>query len=152
MVQRPVAGADGETIRGYDRRADILLGLPGGGFQRQSLGEAGGNCRRQRTTCAMSVFGRHARRRKPKATPGFDEQIDALGAAAMAAFDENRLGTLRQQLLPLRPHLVFVFGKHDIEQAPRPPADWASGAARATVTTASGYHPRAASGHPSLRP
>ena len=115
MVQRPVAGADGETIRCHDRRADVLLGLPRGGFQRQSLGEAGRNCRRQRTTCSMGVLGRHARRRKPKATPGFDEQIDALGAATMAAFDENRLGTLRQQFLPLRPHLVFVVGKRDIE-------------------------------------
>ena len=78
MMQRPVTGANDETIRGHDGRTDILLGLLSGRFQRQSLGEAGGNCRRKRTACAMGVFGRHARRRKPKATPGFDEQIDAL--------------------------------------------------------------------------
>ena len=43
--------------------------------------------------------------------PAVDQEIDALGPAAVAAFDQHRFGAEREQPLCLRLHFGFVAGR-----------------------------------------
>ena len=64
----------------------------------------------------MGIFGCNARRGKPCAAVGLDQEVDAVRAAAMPAFDQHRAGAEREQLLRLRPHRVFVARQRRVEQ------------------------------------
>ena len=81
-----------EPVRGGDRRGDVGLGRAHRLAERQALGEPGGDGRRQRAAGAVGVARGDARARRAASTPsGVDQQIDALGAAAVAALDQHRL-------------------------------------------------------------
>ena len=56
MVHRPVPGPDADPVRGRDRGSDIGLGGADRLGQADTLGEAGGDRRRQRAAGAMRVL------------------------------------------------------------------------------------------------
>src|SRR5260370_24501462 len=101
MIDRPVAVADAEAVRGRDRGTDPGLGVADGGFQIVALGKPRRNRRRQRAAGAMGIFGRDPRRGERDRAFGVDEIIDALGALPVAALDKHRRAAHRQQALAL---------------------------------------------------
>src|SRR5581483_9350618 len=116
VMQRAATAADGETCRSSNGCADVVLGLPRSRVQWQSPGKACGNRRRQRAARAMCVFGHDAGCCKAQTSTGLDQKIDALRAISMSALDQNSMRALREKLLRLCAHLVFVSGGRGIEQ------------------------------------
>src|SRR6202044_2723601 len=78
MMHRAVAGADLDLVGRGDRGADIGLGLAHRRIQRKSLGEAGGDRRRQGAAGTVSILGCNTRRGKTRAAVGLDPGGDAV--------------------------------------------------------------------------
>ena len=117
MMHRAVARADRQPVGGGDRRGDVALGAA------HRLGRASGPWRappRSPTTACSRCRGccawRCAARRAASTPFGVDQQVDALGAAAVAALDQHRLGAEREQRSRLVAHLGLVVGDRRVEQ------------------------------------
>src|SRR3954464_6156054 len=101
MMDRAVAVADAEAVGGRDRRADPGLGVAHGALEILAPGEPGGDRRGQRAAGAMGVASGNARRGQRDRGAGIDEIVDALGALAVPALDQDRPAAERQQAAPL---------------------------------------------------
>ena len=66
-----------------------------------TLGEAGGDRRRQRAAGAVGVFGRDARRRERDHVAAGKEIIDAFAALPVTALDQHGRAARREQPLAL---------------------------------------------------
>src|SRR5215470_770622 len=119
VVRRAVAGADLDPVRGGERLRHIGLGGADRLGQTKPLGEAGGDGGRQRAAGAMGILRRDAVGGETHECTRLDQEIDALGAAAMTAFEEHRPRPQRQQPLALLAHLGLVAGDRRIEQRRR---------------------------------
>src|SRR5262245_11452823 len=99
MVRRAVPRSDLDAVRGSERIGDVTLGRAHGLVQGKPLGETGGDRRGQRAAGAVGVLGGDAVGRKAREGTWPDQQIGALWAAAVAALDQHRLRTQREQTL-----------------------------------------------------
>src|SRR5438034_370391 len=115
-VRRAVARADLDPTRGGERFRHVGLGGAHRLGQTESLGQAGGDRRRERAAGAMGILRRDAVGGKAHECARLDQEIDALGAAPMPAFDQHRPRPQREQPLALLAHLALVAGDRRIEQ------------------------------------
>ena len=100
-MDRPVAVADAEAIGRGDRGADPGLGVANRGFHVLALGKAGRDRGRQRASGAVGILGGDARRGQRDDAVAAEEIVDALGALPVAALDQHRAASHRQQPLAL---------------------------------------------------
>ena len=116
MMHRAVARADLEAVGRRDRGGDVGLRRAHGFGQARPLARpaAIADDSVQPVPWVFWVATRGAARR---GTPcGLDQEVDASGAAAVAALDQHRAGAEREQALGLRAHRGFVGGDRRVEQ------------------------------------
>ena len=91
MVHRTVPRSDLDAARRGERGGDVALREPRGLGQVESPGKPGRDRRRQRAAGAVGASGRDPLRRKPRDPARFDQEVDALGARAVATLDGDVL-------------------------------------------------------------
>src|ERR1700679_3520761 len=96
MMDRAVAMSDAQAVGGGDRFRDPCLRVAHGRIQRFAFGKASGNRRRERTSGAVGIGGRKARRTQGKDIAADKEIIDALCALPVTALDQRRLSPHRE--------------------------------------------------------
>ena len=99
VMNRAMAVSDREAVGGGDGVGDVGLGGAHGLGQFHAVGEPRSNCRGQRAAGAVSVAGVDTRGGKPRDRMRLNQKVDALGPAAMPAFDQD--GTRAQFKQPL---------------------------------------------------
>src|SRR5262245_48738157 len=115
MMRRAVARTDLDAVGGNKRIRHVALGSAHRFAQSKPLGETGGDRRGQRAAGAVGILCRDAVGREAGERVGPDQEVDALGAAAVTALDEYRLRPKREQALALLAHLRLVAGDRRIE-------------------------------------
>ena len=108
MMDWSMAVTDAQAIGRGNRRSHPGFGVANGGLQIVAFGKARRDGRGQRASGAVGVFGGDPWSRQ-RNDAGFAEKIiDALGALPVAALDQYRAATHRQQTLALTLDLAFA--------------------------------------------
>src|SRR5262252_4455087 len=116
MMQRPVTVTDVKVPRSGNGGGDVFLGVLSGTLEIEPFGEPRRNRRRQRTARTVKTCCRDALCRQAHDIALPDQEVDALIAGTVSAFDEYVARAERQNFARLNFHLPLVAGNRSTDE------------------------------------